>query len=218
MKLSDLYTKNRTFPWVSLAVIAGCILVTGIFLVAPDTYHALAWTNQPQYPWQYVSGAFLHGTPEGGISLALAHLLANSLMFLPYAIALEKLLGSRKFGTVFLVTWLGISAAFQVIVLLGVPEGERAFGNGLSGSSFAVTVVGAWVLYQMFLRDRRAFLRQPLAWVFLSGLLGEAALLMPAVAGVYSMYIHLTGVALGAVLTGVFHKDIRAGIGEHVQN
>lgn len=166
MKFTALYTGKPGFPWVSFAVIAGCILITGIFLIAPNTYNALAWSNCPQYLWQHLSGAFLHGTPEGGPPLAIAHLTVNTLMFLPYAIMLEKLLGSRKFALAFLISWVGISAAFRIIVLLTVPEGELALGNGLSGSSFAVTVMGAWVLLQLFVQDRRGFLRQPLAWDF----------------------------------------------------
>lgn len=210
MKISALFTHNKRFPWVCLGVTLCCCLVTAISLLLPESYNALAWCNKPQYFWQYFSGTFLHGTKDDGLALAIAHLVANILMFLPYGIILEKLLGSKKFGLLFLISWLGICAAFQLIVLATAPAGQTVYGAGLSGSAYAVTAVGAYVLFRVFLPNKKQFFRQPLAYVFLGGLIGESVLLIPnPVAGLGSLYIHLTGLGIGILLAILLRKDIR---------
>ena len=207
MKISSLFTQKHKIPWITLIVIFCCILVTSISVVSPTAYEKLAWSNHPERLWQYISGAFLHGDGSGP-AMAIAHLLANFLMFAPYAIMAEKLIGNKNFGLVFLSTWLGISAIFQILVWITVPAGEIAYGAGLSGSAFAVTVVGAFILFRVFLIDKKLFFRQPLAYVFISGLISELMLLSPGVAGVSSMIIHLSGLFIGIILTLTYKAKI----------
>lgn len=207
MKISSLFTQKHKTPWITLIVIFCCVLVTSISVVSPVAYEKLAWSNYPEHLWQYLSGAFLHGDSSGP-AMAIAHLLANFLLFVPYAIMVEKLIGSKNFGFVFLSTWLGISAIFQILVLITVPAGEIAYGAGLSGSAFAVTVVGAFILFRVFMIDKKLFFRQPLAYVFISGLISELMLLSPDVAGVSSMIIHLSGLLIGIILTLIYKAKI----------
>lgn len=207
MRISSLFTQKHKIPWITLIVIFCCVLVTSISIVSPDAYKKLAWSNHPEHLWQYISGAFLHGDSSGP-RMAIAHLLANFLLFAPYAIMAEKLIGSKHFGIVFLSTWLGISAIFQILVLITVPTGEKAYGAGLSGSAFAVTVMGAYILFRVFMIDKKRFFRQPLAFIFISGLISELMLLSPAVAGVSSMIIHLSGLLIGIILTLLYKAKI----------
>lgn len=211
MTIVNIYKKNRCFPWGSLAVVLACFLVTGIAVARPELYESLAWSKYPVYPWQYVSGAFLHGT-GGDLPLTVMHLVANLLMFLPYAVLLEGMLGHKKFGLVFLASWLGISLVFQGFAWLAVPAGEAAYGAGLSGSSYAVIAMGAYVLFCLFRRNKGRFFRQPLAYVFLSGLLGEVLILLPMVAGIGSMVIHLAGIFIGAIMTFLYRSTLRAAM------
>lgn len=207
MKITALYKKNRDIPWISLSVVFCCFVITAIAVIRPEMYYNLAWSKYPAYIWQYFSGAFLHGTSES-TSMAVMHLSANILMFLPYAVMIEKMLGHQKFGIIFLCSWLGISAVFQVYVWMFVPQGEAAYGAGLSGSSYAVIAIGAYILFRLFLQDKRGFFRQPLAYLFVSGLLGELFILSPSVAGVASMLVHITGIMIGVLMVIVFHAAI----------
>lgn len=211
MKISSLYTKNHAFPWITMAVTICCLLVTTLFILFPHLYTELAWSNQPKHFWQYVSGAFLHGD-ETGFGMAVAHLVANCLMFIPYAIMIEKLIGHQKFGIVFLTTWICISIVFQIITHTIIPAGKLAYGNGLSGSSFAVTIMGAYILFRVFSLNKKYFFRQPLGYIFISGLLGELISLHPGVAGIHSMMIHLAGIALGILLVLIYKKSIDSAI------
>ena len=207
MRISSLFTQKHKIPWITLIVIFCCVLITSISVVSPVAYEKLAWSNHPEHSWQYISGAFLHGDSSGP-AMAIAHLLVNFMLFVPYAIMAEKLIGSKSFGFVFLSTWLGISAIFQILVLITVPTGEIAYGAGLSGSAFAVTVVGAFILFRVFMIDKKLFFRQPLAYVFISGLISELILLSPDIAGVSSMIIHLAGLLIGIILTIIYKAKI----------
>lgn len=207
MKIASLYKKNRGVPWISLSITLYCFAITGIAIIRPEMYESLAWSKYPKYIWQYCSGAFLHGTGES-VSMAVMHLLANVLMFVPYAIMIEKMLGHKKFGVVFLCSWLGVSAAFQVYVWMFVPNGEPAYGAGLSGISYAMIAIGVFILFRLFLQDKRGFFRQPLAYLFVGGLLGELLMLMPNVAGVALMIIHITGIIIGLIMVIVFRISI----------
>ena len=207
MRISSLFIQKHKVPRITLIVIFCCVLVTSISIVSPDAYEKLAWSNHPEYLWQYISGAFLHGDSSGP-AMAIAHLLANFLLFVPYAIMTEKLIGSKNFGFVFLSTWLGISAIFQILVLITVPEGQMAYGAGLSGSAFAITIMGAYILFRVFMINKKLFFRQPLAYIFISGLISELMLLSPDVAGVSSMIIHLSGLLIGIILTLIYKSRI----------
>lgn len=205
--IMDLYRRNRQIPWISLSAAFLCIIITAVVIIWPSMYPKLVWSNSPEYLWQYVSGAFVQGD-NTTTAMAIMHLAANLLMFLPYGFMIEKLIGHKKFAIVFLGSWLGISFVFQVIVLVAVPAGELATGNGFSGSSYAVVSMGAYILFRLFVMGKKKFLSQPLAYLFLGGLLGELFVLLPAVAGVWSMIIHMSGIAIGIIMSIVFRKDI----------
>jgi membrane associated rhomboid family serine protease len=64
------------------------------------------------------------------------------------------------------------------------------------------------ILFRLFVMGKKKFLSQPLAYLFLGGLLGELFVLLPAVAGVWSMIIHMSGIAIGIIMSIVFRKDI----------
>ena len=212
MKISALFAKKHSFPWVTWSVTLCCIMVTGISILWPHLYEELAWSNQPTHLWQYVSGAFLHGDQNKQLPLTLAHLIVNLLMFIPYGVMIENLLGHKRFGITFLWSWLGTSAVFQIFVYATVPTGAVAYGAGLSGSSFAIIAMGAFILFRIFLLDKKKFFRQPLAYIFLSGLIGELSFLHPNVAGISSLIIHLSGIAIGIICTVIFRKAIYSSL------
>lgn len=206
MRITDLYKKNREVPWITLGVVFICLAVTFIAIIRPDMYEGLAWSNTPEYIWQYVSGVFLHGTGDS-VSMAIAHLLANLCMFLPYAIMIEKLVGHKKFAIIFLCSWIGVSVTFQIIARI-ISKGKPAYGAGLSGSAYTMIAIGAFVLFKVFLLDKKKFFRQFLSYFFIFGLIGEILMLRPDIAGGASMAIHITGVIIGMIMVIIFNKTL----------
>lgn len=124
---------------------------------------------------------------------------------------IERMIGHKRFIMVFISSWVGISIAFQIIAWV-VAKGEPAYGAGLSGSAYTVIVIGAYILYKVFLLDKKKFLKQPLAYFFIFGLIGEILMLAPGVAGVESMTIHITGVMIGILMIILFKKAIDLAI------
>lgn len=211
MKISNIFRKNQYIPWITLSIILCCAVITAISIICPTTYSTLAWRNHPKYPWQYLTGAFLHGNQTGS-AMAVAHLFANILMFAPYGVMIENMLGHKKFSIIIFASWLTVSAGFQMIVLLTVPAGENAYGAGLSGTAYTVITLGAYILFLLFRQNKRDFFHQILAYVFIGGAIGELFFLLPFVAGVASMLIHFTGILTGIILSFVYRKHIAKAI------
>lgn len=202
MKIKDLFSRKRPFPYLTAVIVCICFIVTTIAVIFPAAFPILAWKCPADHFWQYFSGVFLHGTNTSA-SMAYIHLTANLLMFAPYAVMAEKALGHLKFGIVFAASWLGGSIAFRAVALL-FSKGEPSLGAGLSGIAFTFIVVGVSILYRVFKLDKKAFFRQPLAYFFLFGLIGELAVLNPYIAGMGSFILHTCGVLVGLLMAVLF--------------
>lgn len=211
MKIKHLYTANRHFPILSFIVAAVCCLVTVTVLIKPEWYPALAWKYPADSIWQHFGGVFLHGTNDGSAAMAAMHLSANLLMFLPFSIMIEKSIGHAKFGFAFLTSWLSSALAF-VTVAAAISNGEDAYGAGLSGVSYSMITIGCAILIQIFLMDKKRFFRQPLAYVFLGGMVCELAMLNPYIAGIGSFILHLSGIFVGLILSIAFRKAIKESL------
>ena len=205
--IGDLFRCSRKFPLVTFTVAALCIIVTLSAIFEPRLFDIFSCWLHPQYIWQYVSGAFLHGGEGYGTAFCLAHLCANLLMFVPYSIIIENLLGRKRTGIIFLIAWLGFSLSVHFIAL-AVSGGEPAQGAGLSGISYCFTTIGCYILFKLMRADRKLFRKQPLAFIFLFGLLGELLMLNPFIAGVGSLLIHISGILIGLLCILLFRTPI----------
>ena len=81
----------------SLWLVAVCIVMFILQAVFPGVTDSLV-LNQQSFPeiWRFVSSIFLHGSLE--------HLVLNMFALILFGLILEKLIGSRKFLLVFLVS------------------------------------------------------------------------------------------------------------------
>lgn len=93
--------QNRNIKYISLILGAICIVVFIIQILISGFTEIFYLTNDALLkPWQFLTAVFLHGSP--------IHLIYNLFALVFFGFILEKLIGSRKFLILFLVS--GIAA------------------------------------------------------------------------------------------------------------
>lgn len=207
MKIKKVYL-SESKSIVSIVIAALCICVTAVSFIIPSTYTALAYSYPIKYPWQVISGLFLHGSPDLSTAGCIGHLSFNLLLVLPFGIMIEKILGSKRFLIASLGLWLVNIVTFYVLAAIETPAGESAYGAGISGVAFSYGVVGLYVLIKLFAITKKELFKQVSFYLLMNIILIMLIMINPIVAGVSSMIIHLVAVAAGIVLTIVFKKTI----------
>lgn len=211
--IKSLYTKNQEFPYVSFFIASLCVVITTLAYLDQSLYPLLVSTYPVDYSWQYISGAFLHGLGDGHFAITFVHLFINLLMFLPYAIIIEKALGHRNFVITFLLAWISFSVTFQLLsrqVLLAYgASGEKATGAGLSGIAFSYIAMGTYVILSICATNPTLALKQPLTYLFGLGLVGELLILNPRLAGMSPFLMHVVGIVTGIILVIIFRKEMK---------
>ncbi len=207
MKIADIY-KSKTTPIVSICIAALCIIVTGIYFIVPKYYNALSFSLPIQYPWQFISGLFLHGSPNLPLLGSIGHLLFNLILVLPFGIMVEKIIGSRKFLILSLFLWLINLILFYVIAFVMTPKGETAHGAGISGIAFAYGAIGFCALLQLIQMTKKGVLRQVSFYLLMNLILDMLLMINPFVAGVPSMLIHIAAVIAGVVYWIIERREI----------
>ena len=91
----------------------------------PNTYEAIAYAYPIKYPWQIVTGIFLHGAPNLPLAGSIGHLIFNLLLVIPFGIMIEKILGSKRYALMSLVLWVINAITFYVIAVGITPQGEN---------------------------------------------------------------------------------------------
>ena len=118
-------------PVVTYAMIAICVLMYLVTLVAPSVERSLALV--PAFlaarPWTVLTGAFLHG--------GLLHILFNMLALYWVGRSIEPAMGWWRFLTVYLVSALG-GSAFILAWCLVQPSQIFASTVGASGAVFGL--------------------------------------------------------------------------------
>lgn len=207
MKIKDIYSsKNKSV--VSIVVAILCICVTVFSFMIPSTYKTLAYEYPIQYPWQIITGLFLHGSPELSNVGCLGHLVFNLLLVLPFGIMIEKIIGSKGFLIGSLGLWIVNIVTFYVLAVIQTPEGETAYGAGISGVAFSYGVMGLYVLIRLFVLTKTKLFTQVSFYLLLNIIVIMLIMVNPIVAGVSSMIIHMVAVGAGIILTIIFKKKI----------
>lgn len=207
MKIKDIYCyKNKS--WVSLMIALMCIVFTAITLLIPNTYHALAYAFPVQYPWQVCSGLFVHGTPEMPIGGTIGHLVFNLLLVLPFGVMIEKIIGSKKFAVLSSYIWIVNIVTFYAIAFVVTPNGETAYGAGISGVAFFYGIIGFYVLFRLFIQTRKLIFKQVSFYLLMNVVIAMLIMVNPIVAGVASMIMHITAIVAGVVYLWIDHKRI----------
>ncbi len=208
MKIRDIYLiKSSNIVSVSIAVL--CIMVTIISMVFPDVYQSIAYAYPLKYPWQICSGIFLHGSPELSMAGTIGHLCFNLLLVLPFGIMLEKILGSKRFALMSVILWIVNAITFYTIAVIQTPEGENAYGAGISGIAFSYGMLGLYVLFLMAKSNVKKLLRQVSFYLLMNVIVVMLIMVNPYVAGISSMFIHLVAILSGITFAILYHKDIK---------
>lgn len=207
MKIVDMY-KNENTCVVSIVTALLCAAVTGISLVFPQQYDALAYAYPIQYPWQIVSGLFLHGSPQLSLAGSIGHLLFNLMLILPFGVLIEKLIGSRRFLTAFICFWAVNIITFYMMAVIVTPKGEVAHGAGISGVAFSYGVIGLYILIKLTMIAKRQVFKQGSFYLLTSIAIAMLIMINPYIAGIASMVIHLVAVISGAVFLMIQHQNI----------
>ncbi len=204
-----LFCHPRTLPRLSFAIALLAVLVTALVLLVPQVYAELVLAHPDTRPWQYLTGVFVHGTEEGGPALALVHLFANLLLFLPYAVPVENALGRGKFFIVFFSSLFVNDLSFKLMAdrLVQTAE-ETATGAGLSGIAFTFIVLGTYLIGKLCAMDFKKARKNPLTYLFAAGFVGQLFIFNPRLAGTASLVIHLAGVITGVLFLFVFKRDL----------
>lgn len=171
-------------PWVTYVLMAVCVLanllqrvpglgVTERFAFVP----ALAGSE----PWRYLTSAFLHN--DGPLPFGLLHIGLNLYVLWLLGPYLEQLFGRARYLAVYLLSALGGSVAY----LLLVPSGGFTYLVGASGAVFGL--FGVLVITQKRLNRNMGQIGAVLAFNLVLGFV---------IAGI-AWQAHLGGLAVGLV-------------------
>ena len=69
-------------------------------------------------------------------------MIFNLLLVLPFGIMIEKILGSKRFALMSLVLWVVNTITFYINAFVITPQGEIAYGAGISGIAFLYGIIG----------------------------------------------------------------------------
>ena len=208
LKIIDIMCKSKGNCFVSLLLGITCILVMAITLMSPEKYNIFTFCYPIEYPWQFLSGIFVHGTLEFPIAASLGHLFFNLLLVFPFGILIEKVIGSNKFSIITLVAWLVQAIVFQVIAMIITPAGECARGAGISGLAFMYGTIGMYILLRLMKSNKKIFFRQVFTYIYLNIAVAMIVMLNPFVAGVSSFIVHTIAVLLGIIIILTIRKTI----------
>lgn len=198
MKIKEIYKREGNF-WVSLVISVLCVCITLVSALKPAVYESLAYAYPLKNPWQLITGVFLHGSPKLSVAGCAGHLLFNLILVLPFGLMIEKTMGSKKFLLLTLAFWVVNLITFYVIAAVSTPEGENAYGAGISGIAFSYGIIGLYILIQTFKADKKAMLKQVSFYLLLNIILIMLIMINPFVAGISSMIIHISAVIAGVV-------------------
>lgn len=206
MKIKDIYHKRGTCT-VSMVIATLCVAVTLISFFVPNTYQAIAYAYPIKYPWQIATGVFLHGAPNLPMAGSIGHLIFNLLLIVPFGIMIEKILGSKRFALMSLVLWIVNAITFYMIALVITPQGETAYGAGISGIAFSYGIIGLYSLFILGKKNYKLMFKQGSFYLLLNILIAMVVMVNPYIAGISSMIIHIVAIIFG-IIYAVFYRKI----------
>ena len=175
----------KTYPVVSTLTFICLLLGILICIYGNAMYDLLAFHSQPVYYWQYMSGTLMHGSKGAPVWFLWVHLILNGLMVLPFGGLLERKRGSRQVLIVF-VTATALSSIFFYLLT----RGQDIQATGISAVGYAFVTGGVLILPNMW---KEYSLSVKLFYLFLVFL--SALMLLPAITGWISTWLHLSGIA-----------------------
>ena len=175
----------KTYPVVSTLSLTCFFLGLLTSFYGDAMYDLLAFHSKPVYGWQYVSGTLMHGSKGAPIWFLWVHLLLNGLMILPFGGLLERKRGSRQVLIVFVTATVLSSIVFHFLT-----QEQDIQATGISAVGYAFVTGGIMLLPNVWKEFSRTVKWLYLFLIFLSGLM-----LLPAITGWISTWLHLSGIA-----------------------
>jgi membrane associated rhomboid family serine protease len=214
MKIKDILYKSKGNYLVTILLAITCLIVILMTINNVDRYNmfTFCYPANYNYPWQYFSGVFVHGTPEFPVAASIGHLIFNLMVVIPFGLLIEKIIGDNRFSVVTLISW-GIQAlGFYIIAPIITPINETARGAGISLIAFMYGTIGAYILFKLLKKDKRTFFRQILTYIYLNILIAMIVMLNPFVAGISSLILHMAGILVGIAFIIYNYKYINTNI------
>ncbi|MAG07577.1 hypothetical protein CMI46_02070 [Candidatus Pacearchaeota archaeon] len=178
--------------WIALGLIIVFLLQT-FFDIVTDVFilSEVSWTQ----PWRFVSAVFLHGS--------FAHLLSNLFALVFFGIILEKLVGSKKFLGIFLIS--GILANVVAI---------NFYPNSLGASGAIMGIIGALAIIRPLMMVWAFGMILPMAVAAVFWILIDAiGIFIPDNVGNIA---HLSGVFFGVVFGIIFRYNNSSKRKKHI--
>lgn len=178
--------------YYSIWFVGICVLVFLLQLIIPGftEFFLLDGNAIPQF-WRFISSIFLHG--------GIGHLFYNMFALGIFGLILERLIGSKKFLMVFIISGI-------VANIISYPFYDSSLGA--SGAIFGV--IGALILVRPMITVWAFGMPMP---IFIAGILWAGGDLIGAVAFVTGNPIdntgniaHLSGLVIGLIF-GAFYRD-----------
>lgn len=222
MKIRNIYL-NKKVPVISIAIALLCVVITLISQLVPSTFMAFTFSFPVEYPWQLITYIFLQGIPGdlmppdlpySSMEITIGHLGYNLLLILPFGIFAEKVIGSKRFLTLFGATWIVNLIVNIIMGMIYTKDGGTFAVSGASGLAFSFMPVGIFILYVMGKKYGSGKLFRQVSFYLLMGIAIPTMVisLMPdiaGVAGVLSMIIHLIALVMGVVFAVIFKGKIK---------
>lgn len=222
MKIRNIYL-NKKVPVISIAIALLCVVITLISQLVPSTFMAFTFSFPVEYPWQLITYIFLQGIPGdlmppdlpySSMEITIGHLGYNLLLILPFGIFAEKVIGSKRFLTLFGATWIVNLIVNIIMGMIYTKDGGAFAVSGASGLAFSFMPVGIFILYVMGKKYGSGKLFRQVSFYLLMGIAIPTMVisLMPdiaGVAGVPSMIIHLIALVMGVVFAVIFKGKIK---------
>lgn len=206
MKIKDIYHKKGNYI-VSICIAILCVTVTLISLVVPNAYQAIAYAYPIKYLWQIGTGIFLHGAPNLPTAGSVGHLIFNLLLVIPFGIMIEKILGSKRLALMSFVLWIVNAITFYSIAFVITPQGETAYGAGISGIAFSYGIIGLYILFSLGKKNFKLMFKQVSFYLLFNIIIAMIVMVNPYVAGVSSMIVHIVAIIFG-VLYVIYYRNI----------
>ncbi len=192
MGLRDLYRKGKGFPFVTCFLAFMCLLVSVPTYFKPDLYNVLALWMPPTHIWQYITGIFEHGIePQWFLWV---HLIMNLMGLLPFGVLVERMLGSKKTLMIFITEWLVTIALFQLL-----RHGQQTSMAGISSIVYAYATIAFVCFVKLIKHEGKRVWKQGLTYYFAFEFLGLITMLNPITTGWVSLWLHLSGIGVGAL-------------------
>lgn len=212
MKIKDLLCKSKGNYFVTTLLTITCLLVTMMTINDVVKFNMFSLCYPLEYPWQLFSGVFVHGTPDSPMELVVGHIGFILALLILFGLLIEKVMGSNRFSIITLIAWGVQAIVFVIISITIVPEGETGRGAGFSGIAFMYGIIGAYILFELFRKNRGKFFKQVLTYIYLNIFIAMLVMLNPYVAGMASFIIHMVGVLLGIILVLFNRKYLNANL------